>query len=249
MRETVPSKELATQIDPKAETIAVGPLPTWIVRTTSWERGSICTTMSLDWSITHSEPAPTAMPRPSAPDANVARTLPLAGSISEMDRSPAFVTQTEPSPNVTAVGWCPTVIGWTTRSVPGSMRETVPLSVFATQTAPAPVARSLGLLPTGIVCTTNDVSIPETVSSAWFVTQTAPPAVASRPGETGVTSDRIRPEAGSTAPTPLKSMRASPELPPPVSSSAAATLAPTSATATHAAISARWRRCDDSSAA
>ena len=74
IREIVPSKEFATQIEPKADRIDADPLPTRIVRTIACEWRSIWTTVSVDWSITHSEPLPTATPRPSPPEAIFTRT-------------------------------------------------------------------------------------------------------------------------------------------------------------------------------
>ena len=138
MRETVPSSVLATQTAPAPNATAVGPPPTPIVCVTTFVAGSTRTSRFSAPSLIQTDPAPTAIPRPSAPMSNVL-TAPLAGSMRETDASSTFVTHTDPKPKATAVGEFPTRIGSPATSfASGSIRETVPSRLFATQTLSSP---------------------------------------------------------------------------------------------------------------
>ena len=74
-----------------------GPLPTGALFVTRFVAGSICTTVLVDSSVTHTDPAPTAIPRPTAPVRIFGLTTsPVAASIRDTVRSSEFVTQTDP---------------------------------------------------------------------------------------------------------------------------------------------------------
>jgi hypothetical protein len=84
--------------------------------------------------LTHTRPAPAAIPVTERPTWIVATTLFLSGSMRETVPSPESSTQTPPSPTAIAVGRGPTRIVPATVFVRGSIRVTVLASAFATQT-------------------------------------------------------------------------------------------------------------------
>jgi hypothetical protein len=85
-----------------------GPLPTLAVPVTRFVFGSTRTTVLAASSETQTDPAPTAMPRPTACVRILATTSPLAGAIRMTSSSAESVTQTDPNPYATAVTPWPT---------------------------------------------------------------------------------------------------------------------------------------------
>ena len=126
------------------------PVANGTVLTTLPPAASTRTTLRLDSSVTQTAPAPTAIPRPTAPVRILLTTRPFTGSILFRVRSSALVTHSTPWAKTMALGVTPTGIVCTTPFVPGSIRITVPSSGLVTQTASAPTAIPLGSPPTGM---------------------------------------------------------------------------------------------------
>src|SRR2546426_4128814 len=167
-----PDARTPTRTLPFTTATPLGRLPTSILRTTGFVRGSIRATVPPNSLLTQIPPAPTAMPLGPSPTGIVAATVFFLGSIRETVPSRSFATQMEPSPNAIPLGPLPTAILWTTLPPTGSMRETLLPDVLVAQRARPPKVSSFA--PTSIVCTTLPLTtlIFAIVLSSVFATQT-----------------------------------------------------------------------------
>jgi hypothetical protein len=110
IRDTVPSRVLATQTLPDPIATAVGPFPTGIAWTTSLDAGSMRSSVPEFSLATHTPPTPTAIPAGPGPTGIVFVTEPLPRSNLETVPSISFTTHTASLPNATAPGEFPTGI-------------------------------------------------------------------------------------------------------------------------------------------
>ena len=148
-RVTVPSRWLATQIEPNAAATAVGPFPTRWVRTTFGPAGSIRATLSGAIE-THTPSGVKATPE-GRPASGTVSASPELGSTRSRAAPFESAIHRKPSPTAIPFGAEPAGNVWLTSPVSTLIRSTVPSTAFVTQTEPSPTARPAGAFPTGIV--------------------------------------------------------------------------------------------------
>ena len=146
----------ATQIEPNAGTIAVGPLPTVCVSVTAGSVGSMRATL-LGAIETHTPSGVKATPD-GWPASATAWESPVVGSSRKSTAEIVSAIQTAPSPTAIPVGPEPAGSVWVTSLVSPLIRLTVPSPVLVTHTESSSTATPDGAVPTRIVSATDPSS-------------------------------------------------------------------------------------------